>query len=76
MRRVVDHNTRDARQMTGQSIVGVQPPLGEDGQMLRMEITRLNRSDVQHLVSRTIGEEIIGNVIQGDIDIQTFCRFE
>jgi hypothetical protein len=67
VRRTVDHNTRDARRITGQSIVGAQPPLGEEGQMLRTEITRLNRSDLQHLASRTIGEEIIGNVSGNEV---------
>ncbi len=59
MRHVVDHNTRDARWMTGQSIVRAQPPFGEDGQMLRMEIIRLNRSDVQHLASAQLVKRLL-----------------
>jgi hypothetical protein len=61
MRCTVDQNNRDTRRVTGQSIVGAQPPLGEGGQMLRTEITHLNRPDLQHLASRTIGEEIVTN---------------
>jgi hypothetical protein len=56
-RRTNDNNNRDVRRMTGQSFIGAQPPLGENGQVLRTEITRLNAPQLEHLATRSIGIE-------------------
>jgi hypothetical protein len=53
--------------MNGQSIIGAQPPLGENGQMLQTEITRLHHPDLQHLSSHVIGEESNNSIIGNEI---------
>jgi hypothetical protein len=65
-KKTTDQRNRNVRRITGQSIIGAQGPLGEPGQMLRTEITRLNgTTDMQILSTRSIGVEVNNNSREG-----------
>ncbi len=67
-RRATDHNNCDVCQMMGLSFIGVQPPLGENGQVLRTEITRLNAPEFEHFASRSIGIEHTASTVRTAAD--------
>ncbi len=54
--------------MTGQTFIGAQPPLGENGQALRTEIIRLNAPELEHLSTRSIGIERNTNTVRIAVD--------
>jgi len=61
---VMDTLTRDTRRRTYQNVIGAQPPLGEDGQTLRTEVTSSNNGPNQHRATRNLAATPLPNARQ------------
>lgn len=65
----MDRHNRDVHRITGQSFIGAQPPLGEIGRVLWIDITRFNASELEHFSTQSIGIERTANSARTAVDI-------